>query len=220
MVNLSYVIFTLFIISLSLMLPVLEKKARLVVGFMIVGIVLCLAVSEINGMILRALHNDVYYVTTTLTPVTEEIFKALPVLYFAFFFSDDKKTLVMISFAVGVGFALMENTVILTQNLDNVTIYWALVRGFGSGLVHGICTVTVGYGISFVHKHRILFSCGTFALLSTAIIYHATYNTLVQSRFIDFGLLLPILTYIPFFIFLPRGKKITDKKRNRSAFGN
>lgn len=41
------------------------------------------------------------------------------------------------------------------------------------------------------------FYCGTFALLSSAIIYHATYNLLVQSTYQYAGILLPIATYIP-----------------------
>ncbi|MBR2087229.1 MAG: PrsW family intramembrane metalloprotease, partial [Oscillospiraceae bacterium] len=53
------------------------------------------------------------------------------------------------------------------------------------------------YGISYIRKRRKLFLCGTFALLSTAIIYHATYNLLVQSSFQYAGILLPIATYVP-----------------------
>ena len=197
MVNLSYIIFICMVISFSLMLPLMEKKTRSVVIFMIVGIFCCLFVSELNQILLNAFHGNMYYVTTTITPVTEEIVKALPILYFAVVISDNRRTLVTNSFAVGVGFALLENMVILVQNVENVTILWALVRGFGSGLVHGLCTVTVGVGISYVKKRRKLFFSGTFALLSIAIIYHATYNLLVQSKYPYTGVLLPVITYIP-----------------------
>ena len=195
--NLTYIAFIALTVSLALMLPLMEKKTRRVMIFMIVGIFACLFISEINSILLSAFNNDVYYVTTTITPVTEEIIKMLPILYFAIVISDDRRTLIANSFAVGVGFALLENVVILTQNGENVTIFWALVRGFGSGLVHGICTVMVGWGVSYVKKRRKLFFCGTFALLSSAIIYHATYNLLVQSEYQYVGILLPITTYIP-----------------------
>ena len=73
-------------------------------------------------------------------------------LYAVFFtssgFPDDRRTLISCAYAVGVGFALLENIVILIQNIEQVSIFWALVRGFSSGLVHGVCTVMVGYGIS------------------------------------------------------------------------
>ena len=168
--NLTYISFIAITVSLALMLPLMEKKTRRVMIFMIVGIFACLFISEVNSILLKAFGNDVYYVTTTITPVTEEIIKMLPILYFAIVITDDRRTLIANSFAVGVGFALLENVVILTQNVENVTIFWALVRGFGSGLVHGICTVMVGWGVSYVKKRRKLFYCGTFALLRRSYI--------------------------------------------------
>ena len=205
--NLTYISFIAITVSLALMLPLMEKKLRRLVVFMIAGIFSCLFVSELNNILLGAFHNDIFFVTTTLTPVTEEIVKMLPILFFAIMASDDRSPLIPPSFAVGVGFALLENVVILTQNVENVTILWALVRGFGSGLVHGICTVMVGWGISYIKKRRKFFYCGTFALLSAAIIYHAIYNLLVQSQYRYVGILLPIITYIPIVLFL-RKKKI------------
>lgn len=206
--NLTYIDFICLTVSLGLMLPLMERKVRRLVIFMIVGITSCLFISELNNILLGVFNNDVFYVTTTITPVTEEIIKMLPILYFAIVISDDRRALIPNAFAVGVGFALLENVVILTQNVENVTIFWALIRGFGSGLVHGICTVMVGWGISYIKKRRKFFYCGTFALLSLAIIYHATYNLLVQSDYQYVGILLPIITYIPI-IFILKKKGIS-----------
>ena len=209
--NLNYISFIAITVSLALMLPLMEKKLRRLVVFMITGIFSCLFVSELNNILLGVFQNDIFFVTTTVTPITEEIVKMLPILFFAIMVSDERSTLIPISYAVGVGFALLENVVILTQNVENVTILWALVRGFGSGLVHGICTVMVGWGISYIKKRRKFFYCGTFALLSAAVIYHAIYNLLVQSQYQYVGILLPTITYIPVVLFL-RKKKI---KANR-----
>ena len=208
--NLTYISFIAITVSLALMLPLMKKELRRLVIFMITGIFACLFVSELNNILLKAFHNEMFFVTTTITPVTEEIVKMLPILFFAIIVSDERSTLIPISFAVGVGFALLENVVILTQNVENVTILWALVRGFGSGLVHGICTVMVGWGISYIKKRRKFFYCGTFALLSAAIIYHAIYNLLVQSQYQYVGILLPTITYIPVILFLKK-KKIKAK---------
>ena len=202
--NLTYIAFIAVTVSLAMMLPLMEKKLRRLVVFMIAGIFSCLFVSELNNILLEAFHNDMFYVTTTITPVTEEIVKMLPILYLAIVISDDRRVVIPNAFAVGVGFALLENVVILTQNVENVTILWAFVRGFGSGLVHGICTVMVGWGISYIKKRRKFFYCGTFALLSAAIIYHAIYNLLVQSEYQYVGIVLPILTYIPVIYFLKK----------------
>ena len=202
--NLTYIAFIAVTVSLALMLPLMEKKLRRLITFMIVGIFCCLFVSELNNILLEAFRNEMFYVTTTITPVTEEVVKMLPIIFLAIVISDDRRIVIPNAFAVGVGFALLENVVILTQNVENVTILWALVRGFGSGLVHGICTVMVGWGISYIKKRRKFFYCGTFALLSAAIIYHAIYNLLVQSDYQYVGILLPIMTYIPIIIFLKK----------------
>ena len=204
--NLTYISFIAITVSLALMLPLMEKKMRRLVAFMIAGIFSCLFVSELNNILLGAFRGDIFFVTTTITPITEEVVKMLPILFFAIMASDERSTLIPISFAVGVGFALLENVVILTQNVENVTILWALVRGFGSGLVHGICTVMVGWGISYIKTRRKFFYCGTFALLSAAIIYHAIYNLLVQSQYRYVGILLPTITYIPIILFLRKNK--------------
>lgn len=195
--NLSYIAFLCIAVALGMMLPLMEQRTRRIVLFMIMGMFCCLFVSELNSIVLRAFGGDVLYVTTTVTPVMEEIVKALPILYYAIVISDDQRRLIGSSYALGVGFALLENVIVLMQHIDEVTIPWALIRGFGAGLVHGLCTVMVGFGISYVRRQRKLFRVGTYALLTAAIIYHAIYNLLVQNRLQIAGILLPVLTYIP-----------------------
>ncbi len=212
--NIIYILFICIVVPLLLMLPIMTGKSRLFSGYMIIGICTCLFAAEVNGLIYEHTYRDLYYITTNITPVTEEIIKALPVLYFAFVFSDDREKLIPISFALGVGFAVLENMVILVQNFDTVTIVWACIRGFASGLMHGICTSFVGYGVSFVRKKRKLFFCGTFALLAMAITYHAAFNILVQSEnYKYFGFVLPIVTYVPVVFFLFKRKKISVLKK-------
>lgn len=200
--NLSYIAFLCIAVALGMMLPLMEKRTRRIVVFMIVGMFCCLFVSELNSIVLKAFGGDVLYVTTTFTPVMEEIVKALPILYYAIVVSDDQRRLVGSSYALGVGFALLENVIVLMQNIDEVTILWALIRGFGAGLVHGLCTVMVGFGISNIRRNRKLFRVGTYSLLTAAIIYHAIYNLLVQNRLQFAGFLLPVLTYIPAILLL------------------
>ena len=89
----------------------------------------------------------------------------------------------------------------------------AVIRAFGSGLMHGMCTLLVGTGISFVKKKSKMFAVGTFGFLSTAIVYHGIYNILIQSKYSIIGALFPIVTYIPFliwrFVVKPRRSKHT-----------
>jgi RsiW-degrading membrane proteinase PrsW (M82 family) len=197
--NMIYILFISISIPLLLMALLMEKKARLPISFMIIGIFVSVFASEVNGLLSKVLFMDIYNMTVIVTPVTEELFKALPVLYYAIVISDKRERLFTASMAIGVGFALLENAYFLL-NSDNFTIIIAIIRAFGAGLMHGMCTLLVGVGISFVKKKRKLFAVGTFGLLSTAIVYHGIYNILIQSEFSTVGALLPIATYIPFLI--------------------
>ena len=200
--NMIYILFICIMVPMLLMFPLLAGRSRLLVGFMMIGIFACLFAAGVNGFIRSHVGFDMYYITTNLTPVTEEIIKGLPILYYAFLFESEKDKLIPLAFAVGVGFAVLENMIILTQNIATVSIVWAVIRGFASGLMHGICTSFVGYGISFIRTRKKLFVCGTFALLTLAITYHSIFNTLVQSeKYKYWGFVLPISTYIPLIVF-------------------
>ena len=198
MENLIYILFICITIPLTLMACLIEKKPRRIVIFFIIGICSAVFASEVNGILTYLIPLELSDFTVRVTPVTEEIIKTIPVLFYAKEISDKKETLITVSLAVGIGFAVMENTYILTQNIEYISILWAVMRGFGTGIMHGICTFLVGTGFTFANKNKKLFVVGTFALLSLAITYHSVFNMLVQSDFKYVGAALPIITYVPF----------------------
>ena len=202
----EYISFISIIIPIIMMMITLKGRSRLLMGFMAMGIFVSLFSSELSGALIRALGmEDMYKVTTSLTPIVEEILKAIPVLIYAFIISDDRQTLLSIAFAVGVGFAVLENIVILLRavisNPESVSYLWALVRGFGSGLMHAVTTMMIGVGMSQLKTRRKMIVPGIVAMLAMAAIYHATYNSLVQTDMKYMGFILPLLTYL---ILLPR----------------
>ncbi|MEE1171582.1 MAG: PrsW family glutamic-type intramembrane protease [Ruminococcus sp.] len=203
--NIIYILFVSISVPILLMTLLVEKKARFPISFMLIGIFVSVFASEVNGLLSQFLPMDTYNLTIIVTPVSEELLKALPVLYYAIVISDKREHLFTASMALGIGFALLENTYFLL-NSDNFTILIAIIRAFGAGLMHGMCTLLVGVGISFVKKKYKLFAVGTFGLLSTAIVYHGIYNILIQSQFSIVGALIPIATYIPFLIWRMRIK--------------
>ena len=211
MENLIYILFICITIPLALMAFLVEKKARRTVIFFITGICAAVFASEVNGILTYLIPLDVFDFTVRVTPITEEFIKAIPVLFFAKEISDKKETLITVSLAVGIGFAIMENTYILTQNVGYVSLLWAIMRGFGTGIMHGMCTFLVGTGFSFANKNKKLFVVGTFALLSLAITYHSIFNMLVQSDYKYVGAVLPIITYVPFVLWIYKNRKKESK---------
>jgi len=178
--------------------------------FLLIGMGCCLFVSELNGLLFNHLSVDMFYFTTSVTPITEELTKAIPIFIFAIAYSDKLDDLMMNAFFVGIGFAVLENLVLLTQNFNSVTLFWAVIRGFASGLMHGICTGLVGICISFVRIKKKLLYCGLFAMFSLAIVYHSIFNSLVQSssKPINYiGFALPISAYFPIVYFNTKRKR-------------
>lgn len=203
---LIYILFVAIFIPILLMACLVEKKARQPMIFFLIGIFLSVFASEINAYLRSILSMSTLEVTIVVTPISEEILKVLPILFFATVLAPKKEALFTASMAVGIGFAVLENAFYLF-NSDSFNMIDAIVRAFGAGLMHGMCTLLVGVGISFVKKKQKLFVVGTFALLSTAITYHGVYNMLVQSDFEVIGYLLPITTYIPFVVWRIKKKK-------------
>ena len=195
--SMIYILFISIFVPILLMANLIEKKARLPILFVLAGMFISVFAAEVNGILRNMLPLSKYELTIIVTPMTEEFLKALPVLFYALVISDKRETLFTASMAVGIGFAVLENAYFLL-NADTWNILDVVTRAFGTGLMHGMCTLLVGVGISFVKKKRKIFWVGTFALLSTAITYHGIYNMLVQSPYKVIGYLLPLSTYIPF----------------------
>ena len=210
-----YILFVAIFIPVLLMTLLVEKKARLPIAFMLVGIFVSVFASEVNALLANSLNMNMYDITVVVTPMTEEILKALPILYYALFISDKKEKLFTASMATGIGFAVLENAYYLL-NYPDFTMLSAVIRAFGAGLMHGMCTLLVGVGISFVKKRSKLFAVGTFGLLSTAIVYHGIYNILIQSDYSIAGALIPIATYIPFLAWRITVKQ-KKQKNNKAA---
>lgn len=210
--SLAIIIWICIAIPITLSLIFLEQKSRRVIGFVIGGTVICLVSSWANGIIYNLVGADMFFFTSNVSPIVEEIIKALPLLVYAILISDDKNTLISIAMSLGIGFAIMENILIFVQNGADLDILWAVQRVFSASLMHSITTMAVGFGLSFVKKKKKLFYTGTFALLVLAMVYHSVYNTIVQSDYPVFGLLMPIVTYIPFAIL-----KIMDRKKTKTA---
>ena len=175
------------ILPVLVLLP--DKRSRLFLGYLLIGVAVCLVAAEVNALLLGLFHGNIRYVTTNYTPMVEEVLKGLAVLFYALCISDHRETVLSVSLAVGLGFALLENMVILTGNLETVTVSWAIAQGIGAALMHAACTAMVGMGICYVRKRRKLFYCGTFSLLIAAVIFHGIFNVLVQSayRYLAFG---------------------------------
>lgn len=190
-----YVIFICFAVPLALMLPMLKSQSRMLIGFMLIGSAVAVSAAEVNSLLQQLLDLQALDVSLRVAPVTEEVMKAVPVLLYALLVSDEDKKVLPLAMAVGIGFAILENTYYLINNLQFVSMSWAFVRGVSASLSHGLCTYIVGGGIRYIRRQKIFFFSGIFGLLTLAITLHATYNLLIVSQWDIWGMLMPIIIY-------------------------
>lgn len=211
--NLILILFVCIPLPLLLTLFLLEKKSRITVLYLIIGTFIAVFAASVNGFFFDLLKLTEREFTTTVSPIVEEVLKALPILFHAVFFSDKKETLLTISIALGIGFGIFENAYLMVSNVYGITLVWAFIRAFGTALMHGVCTCFVGLGISYINRRRKFFYTGIFAVLTFAIIYHATYNSLVQSSIEYFGIFMPAVTYAAVLMAIFRGKLNTENRK-------
>ncbi len=205
-----YIILICIAVPVLLLMTLLDNRSRLLTGFMLLGMVIAVSAYEINSAIQLTFLMSAQEISVRAAPVAEEILKALPVLLFASFISDRREIVLPLSMAVGIGFAILENTFLLITYIDQVSLGWAVIRGISTSLSHGMCTLTVGYGMTFVHKQKKLFYTGIFGLLSLAMTFHAVFNLLIQSRYDYIGMMLPICLYLLFWLI-----RFSDEKKRR-----
>ncbi len=195
--NVIYNIFLFIVIPLLLTLGFADRKSKKIFGFLIIGITVCLLASELNNIIMNSINKEFLYYSTTVSPIVEELLKAIPLIFSIFFIMDEPTTkeCMSIGLAIGVGFAIFENIVIYFQNGTEQALLWSFARGIGAGFMHGLCGGALGFGICFVKNIKKGYFFGLIGIISAIIIYHGLYNLLVQSVMLKYvGILLPITT--------------------------
>jgi len=179
-------IFICLAAPLVIALFLIKGRTRRFIAFFICGLLACLLAGYVNAFIAGAAAKNGYVSMTTaqsmvrLTPVCEEVLKALPVFLYAAVFRPKRSGIVTVALAVGLGFATMENTSQL-MNYGASQILFVLTRGFASGSMHAICAAILGYGLAFVYKRERMAFTGSFAALCAAATFHGVYNMLVSA---------------------------------------
>lgn len=214
MENLNLILFVSFAFPMIMTFFVCKDNVRFAVVFFFIGMTVCLFCGELSAVVLNILPYDKVFFSCNIAPFFEELFKALPLLVFIFIFNPKRQVVYECSVLLGVGYAVLENAFIL-GNMETVSLLDAFMRGFGAGIMHGLCTLAVGYGLSFVYLRRKLFFTGTVAMLAAATIYHATYNTIVQSSHLWLGIFIPVVTFIPVLILLKKSQKRRDQQQQQ-----
>lgn len=200
MKNLSFILFLCFTVPLSMAVFVCGKKSKRVLLFFFFGTVMCLMCGDLAKYIILFSGINLKSYSKFVAPITEEIFKAIPILIYAYFFKPKKRALLECALLLGVGFGMLENAYVLALNAENAVLGDVIGRAFGSGMMHGVCTFAIGYGMTFFNSDKKLYRFFAAGLAVLAIGYHSLYNILVLSPYQIIGFIMPILAFIPLVI--------------------
>ena len=213
---------TLLIHAVLALLPVVCFLAGLVYldSYRLVGIRLVLAVIASGGLVAGACYLlngwlmgafDIEFTTYSryLAPFVEEAFKGLVILVLVRLnrigFLVDAA---IFGFAVGAGFAVIENIVFLQMLPDTATGVW-IVRGFGTAIMHGGATAMFAVaGRALISQRKELGPAGWLPGLVIAAVVHSIFNHFFFS---------PILNTLAVLVFLPLIMTIVFQQSEKSV---
>jgi RsiW-degrading membrane proteinase PrsW (M82 family) len=157
-------------------------RLRWVVLTMVLGGVAAAASYTINGMLLSHLAMDFTTYSRYVSPVVEESAKALVLIWFI----RSQRTGFLVDasifgFAVGTGFALLENAYYLRSIPDTHLVVWVL-RGLGTAVMHGGTTSIFAMGSHLLAEFKSPKQVSIFLPgLLAAMVLHSLFNHLFFS---------------------------------------
>ena len=175
---------------------------RSVVVALLAGALAALAGAQANGWILDATGLSANAVSRYVSPPVEETLKALWIVFLlrrgrVGFLVDAA----ILGFAVGAGFALVENVEYLRALAEPRVLLW-LVRGFGTAILHGATTAVFALLAKMLgdrHPDRPLLALAPGLLAAAGV--HSLYNQFLVSPLLAAGVVLVGLPLLLTFVF-------------------
>ena len=143
--------------------------------FALAGMLACLLSAYVNTFFAALLSAPALVAAAEIAPVVEEFMKILPLMFYLLVFEPEGDRIRTAILVTAAGFATFENVCYLMENSAG-DLGFLLIRGFGTGAMHIVCGVIVGYGMVYVWPRGALRAAGSLALLGTAVVFHGVYN--------------------------------------------
>lgn len=201
-------IFVLVAAPLLACLFCVRGRPRSVIAWLLVGMAACLASAYVSSFAAQLAGLDAVRTAVEVAPTVEEVAKLLPLLFYFVVLGADAEDMDLAFVMVAVGFATMESAFYLGDAglSDPGTL---LLRGLGTAMMHVVCGVVVGYGLTRAWRHAWLRAAGTFGLLCLASTYHGIFNLLAAAGGVAsvFAVVLPLATLVPLLVIRRRRER-------------
>jgi len=174
-----------------------KGRPRLIVAFMLAGMMACLLSAYVSATLAQALGAPSNMAAVEISPFVEELMKLLPPLFFLAVMAPRSESVNLVFIFTAVGFATMESAFYL---LDAGSVGPGLLalRGLSAGMMHLSCGLLMSFGFVRVWPHAWLRLTGTIGLLSFVMTYHGLYNLLLAGGGIAYvvAIVLPLCTLL------------------------
>lgn len=191
-----------FLIVLRYMDSYQLVSIRYVAALIIAGGATAFASYFANTFLLNVLGIDFHLLTRYIAPIVEECLKGSIIIWLLYkhrigFLVDAA----IAGFAVGAGFALVENFYYLQQGLIQNPGVW-IVRGFGTALMHGGVTAIFAIIAQTLTERRMAINPVLFVPgLAAAAVLHSGFNHFFLSPLLHTALVVVILPPIMYVVF-------------------
>ena len=178
--------------------------------FLLTGMTCCVMSAYISTFLADVLALDAISVSHEVTPAVEEIIKFLPIFFYVVVFEPDKNTSINGILVIAVGFATFENVCFMTS-YGTRNLLPLFIRGFGTGAMHVVCGVMVAIGLYLLWEQTWLRVIGVFAVLGSAVTFHAIFNIVISEQGVSLwiGSAIPLAMVIVSIILLRKRRRQT-----------
>ena len=173
-------IFVLIAAPLVACLLCVRGRPRAIVASLLVGMLACLLSAYVSSFAAQVTGIDSVQAAIQVAPAVEETLKLLPLVFFLLVAEPKVENISLAFVFVAVGFATMESAFYLADvGLAEPGIL--ALRGLSTAMMHLVCGVVMGYGLTRAWDRPWLRAAGTFGLLCLAMSYHGLFNLLVAA---------------------------------------
>ena len=173
-------IFVLLAAPLVVCIFIVRGRPRIITASLLVGMFACLLSAYASAFLAQAVGIDELQAAIQIAPSVEEALKLFPLLFYLLVAEPDVEDVGLAFVYVAVGFATMESAFYLAD-VGLVDPGMLALRGLSTAMMHLVCGVVVGYGLTRVWSRPWLRATGTFGLLCLAMAYHGLFNLLVSA---------------------------------------
>ena len=175
---------------------------RRVIGLMMVGAAVAAGSYLVNRGLTSGLQIELRSYSRYVAPVIEEVAKGL---FLAWLIRANRLGFLVdtaiCGFALGTGFAVVENLYYLREMPDSHLVVW-LVRGCGTALMHGGATALFGMASRTLSERRSGFHAGAWLPgLGIAVALHSAFNHFFLSPVLSTAGILLVLPLLLFWVF-------------------